>query len=108
MKSRRLFGKRKHIAVTVAPAVKVAPLFDWDWLAQHLLTAAWADEYERVTAPARAEYERVTALTLAEYERVTAPARAEYKRVTAPARAKYERVTALAFAKAYLSMKGKP
>ena len=37
--ARRLFGKRKRIAVTVAPAVKVAPLFDWHWLALRLLTA---------------------------------------------------------------------
>jgi len=54
-----------EIDVTEELAVEHLDTFDWNWAAEHLLTApAWA-EYERVTAPAWAEYERVRACTFA-------------------------------------------
>src|SRR3990167_7482225 len=94
VKVRRFFGKRKRIAVTVKAAVAVAGQFNFDWLAEHLLTPA-----------ARAEYERATAAAWAEFKRATAPAWAEYDRARAAALAEFERVTAAAFARAYLNMK---
>ena len=81
-KARRFFGKRKRIAVSVRLAVKVAPLFDWDWLADNLLTA-----------PA-----------LKAYDEATAPARKAYSEATASAMKAYDEATASAFARAYLSM----
>jgi cell division septum initiation protein DivIVA len=97
---RETFGAR--VAVTVPAMEAVANLFDWEWAAQHLLSAAARAEYARARAPAWAEYERVTAAALAEYERVTAAAWAEYERVRAAAWAEYERVVrARTFGKLY-------
>src|SRR3990167_8527092 len=122
--ARRLFGKRKQIAVTVEAAVAVADKFDFHWLAVNLLPPAALAEFLRVTAAARAEYQRATAAARAEYERAMAAARAKYQRVTAaaeaefgrvraaaetefervtaPARAEYQRARAVAFARAYI------
>jgi hypothetical protein len=69
--------------VTEANCLKVADKVDWDWAAEHLLTApAWA-EYQRVRDAAWAVYERVRDAAWAEYQRVRDAAWAEYRRVKA-------------------------
>src|SRR3990167_8893235 len=90
--ARRLFGKRKQIAVTVEAAVAVSDKFDFHWLAVNLLTPAALAEFLRVTAAARAEYERAMAAAWAKYQRVTAAAEAEFGRVRAAAETEFERV----------------
>ena len=90
------FGE--SVEITEALCASVATQFDFNWVAENLLSPAALAEYQRVTAPALAEYERVKAPALAEYQRVVAPALTEYQRVTAPPRAEYERVTGPALA----------
>ena len=58
------FGKRKRIVVTVRRAVAVADQFNFDWLAEHLLT----------TVPARQAYYDVTAAASKAYADATAAA----------------------------------
>ena len=80
---RTLFKEKfgDEVKVSVALARRVAKDFDWDWAADHLLSA-----------PALAEYNKVRDLAWAEYKKVCDPAWTEYKKVCA-----------VAFAKAYLT-----
>jgi len=85
VEQRTLFKKLfpNGVVPTVELAEKHASVFDWNWAAEHLLSApAWA-EYDRVTAPAWAKYIQVAISAQADYFQVTALARAEYIRVTA-------------------------
>ncbi len=66
------FGE--SVEVTVELAEQYAQQFDFDFAAQHFLSA-----------PAQAEYDKVRAAAWAEYHKVTAPALAEYHKVTAAA-----------------------
>ena len=79
---KRFFGKRKRIVVTVRRAVAVADQFNFDWLAEHLLT----------TVPARQAYADATA-----------PARQAYNDASATADKAYADAKAAAFARAYLN-----
>ena len=88
-KARRLFGKRKRIAVTVALAVKVAPLFDWRWLSNKLLNST-----------ARRAYAEALATAQRAYDEATVPAQRAYDEALAPAQRAYDEATA----RAYLSM----
>ena len=54
-------GTPADYEAALATALAHASAFDWDWAAEHLLSAPAQAEYERVTAGALAEYERVTA-----------------------------------------------
>ena len=68
----RLFPK--GVEITQALCIEHAVVFDWNWAAENLLSAAAWDEYVRVRAPARVEYNRVTAPAQAEYNRIKAAA----------------------------------
>ena len=92
-RARRLFGKRKRIAVTVALAVKVAPLFDWDRIAEELLTAATYKAYDEAKVAACKAYNAATAAASKVCGEALAAA---YKA--------YDEARAAAFARAYLSM----
>ncbi len=102
------FGDRVKITPELCQAF--AQDFDWDWAAEHLLSASARADYKRATAPAWAAYETATATARAAYEtamradydRATVPARADYERATVSARADYKRATATAWASAYL------
>ena len=124
----RILFKEKfgdEVKVSVALARGVAKDFNWDWAADHLLSApalaeykkvrvlaqtdyetvrglAWAD-YEKVRELALADYEKVRDLALADYEKACDPAWADYNKVRDPAWTEYKKVCAVAFAKAYLT-----
>ena len=100
-RARRLFGRRKRIAVTVRACVAVADWVDFGWLAEHLLSAPARADYRRATATARADHRRATAPARADHRRATATAWGDYDRATAPAWADYQRATATAWARAY-------
>src|SRR3990167_10756848 len=93
----KLFGKRKRLPVAVRACVAVADWVDFNWLAEHLLSAPARADYRRATAPARADYRRATATARADYRRATATAWADYQRATATAWGDYDRATATAW-----------
>ena len=124
---RTLFKEKfgDEVKVSVALARRVAKDFDWDWAADHLLSApalaeynkvrdlawaeykkvrdlAWAD-YNKVRDLARADYNKVRDLARADYQKVRDLAWADYKKVCDLAWADYQKVCAVAFAKAYLT-----
>src|SRR3990167_6446838 len=80
--ARRLFGKQKRILVTVDAAVAVADRFDFDWLAENLLTPAAQKAYGEAAASAWKAYGEAAA----------------------SAWKAYGEAAASAFARAYLSM----
>ena len=88
---RKLFGKRKRMAVTVKRAVALASRFNFDWLANHALSRPAKAAYNAAKAPARAAYDAATA-----------PAGAAYHAATAPAGATYRAAIAQAWARCYI------
>ena len=92
-KVKRFFGKRKRIVVTVRRAVAVADQFNFDWLAEKLLSAPADKAYDDARAAARKAYDDATV-----------PARKAYDDATAAAWKAYADARAAAFARAYLKM----
>src|SRR3990167_5315207 len=88
-KVKRFFGKRKRIVVTVRRAVAVADQFNFDWLAEKLLSAPARRAYADAAVPARRAYAEAMA-----------PARKAYADARASARKAYDDATAAAW-KAY-------
>ena len=58
---RRLFGRRKRIAVTVRAAQAVASWADFGWLARYTLSVPARADYDKATAPAWADYNKACA-----------------------------------------------
>ena len=68
---RKLFKDKFGARVEITPELcqAFAQDFDWDWAAEHLLSASARADYKRATAPAWADYKRAMATALADYER---------------------------------------
>ena len=114
--------------VSEALARELAPVFDWEWAAEALLSPSALKAYNEATAPARKAYDEATALALKAYDEVMAPASKAYNEaealaskaydeatalaskahdeVMAPARKAYNEAVAIAFARAYLADEG--
>ena len=68
----RRFGD--GVEVTESDCVSVASVFDWDWAAQHFLTAPARAAYDEATAAAGAAYDEATAAAWAAYSEARARA----------------------------------
>ena len=119
----RLFGH--EMTVTAALAREYALNFNWDWMAEKLLSAPLLAEYEKdraqllekykqAHAPLLANYEKARVTLWAEYEKTSATLWEEYKqarallweeyvKADAPLWAEYRKVCAMKFAALYLS-----
>src|ERR1700678_670109 len=64
--------------VTLDRCREVAQIFNWDWAAEHLLTAPARAAYYEVCAPASAAYEEACAAAGTAYDEVRALAEAAY------------------------------
>ena len=102
---RDIFERRFGQQVDVTPelCVSVAPLFDWEWAAENLLSADAYKAYLDATedAPARKAYLDATAPALKAYRDATAAARKAYRDAAAAALKAYRGVAAAAFGRAY-------
>ena len=75
---RKLFGKRKRMAVTIGRAVALSSQFDFNWLAQGTLTGSALQAYNAARAQARQAgqaYDAATAQAGQAYDAATAQAR---------------------------------
>ena len=54
-----------EVEITESVCVAVAPLFDWEWAARHLLTAPAQDAYDKATASAQDAYNKAKARAFA-------------------------------------------
>src|SRR5574341_269324 len=97
---KRFMGKRQRIAVSVKAAIAVADQFDFDWLANRLLTAAARKAYNEAIAAARKAYSEAKAPAWKAYSEAIAPARKAYDEAKAAARKAYDEAKAPAW-KAY-------
>ena len=79
----RRFGD--GVEVTESVCVSVASVFDWEWAAQHFLTAAAEAAYSEATAPAGAAYSEARAAAGAAYNEATAAAWTAYSEARAAA-----------------------
>ena len=85
---RELFQQRygDSVRVTKRECIAAAQLFDWDWAAQHLLSA-----------PARRAWNEATTTARRAYHKALAPAQRAYDKATTPARRAYDEARAVAF-----------
>ena len=101
-KVKRFFGKRKRIVVTVRRAVAVADQFNFDWLAEKLLSAPARRPYADAAVPARRAYAEAMAPAYKAYDDAMAAAYKAYDDAMAAAWKAYADATAATFARAYL------
>jgi hypothetical protein len=83
-----LFAKHfpRGVVPTVAKALAVAGLFDWDWAARALLTPAALKVYNEASAAAWNAYEEAIAPARKVRDKASAAARKVYEEASAPAR----------------------
>ena len=91
---RKLFGKRKRMAVTIGRAVALSSQFDFNWLAQGTLTGSALQAYNAARAQALQAYSAATAQAQQAYYAATAQAQQAYYAATA--RQAYDAATAQA------------
>jgi hypothetical protein len=114
----RLFGREfgKSVRVTESLCRRVAPLFHWNWAAQHLLSAPALKAYNEARATALKAYDEARATAGKAYKNACAPlkwsergsqviasTRKVYKETIASACKAYEEAAATAFARAYIN-----
>ena len=94
----KLFRERfgKSVRVTEALCVRAAPDFDWNWAAQHLLSAPAHKAYNDACAPAQKAYNEARAPAQV-YNEARATAQKAYDEATAPARKVYNEARATAW-----------
>jgi hypothetical protein len=99
-----LFAKYfpRGVVPTVAKALAVAGLFDWDFAARELLTPAALKVYDEARAAARKVYDEATAAVWKVYYEATAPALKVYYEARAPALKVYYEAIAAAFVTAWI------
>ena len=83
--ARKLFGKRKRMAVTVQRAVDLSSQFNFGWLARNTLTAPALQAYSAAMVPAQQAYDAATAQAWQAYNAARAQARQAYDAARAQA-----------------------